>query len=112
MLDYEDQVLRYLQENFTVSNPDVANFKRTTAGLLDFLFLTFPVGCINDFQLNDILMSLGHQRYNYIIESVSERTEGKKDSKRTITTISKTLTSGWCLKSHFSLLPDVFEVSV
>ncbi|MGK4567834.1 hypothetical protein [Flavobacterium sp. 3HN19-14] len=110
MLDYEDQITDYLKENFTVSDADKANFKKTTNELLSFLFTTFPDGCISDFQLNQILIDLGYSRTTYIVETITERTEGRKKDKTTITTIHKHLTLGWCLKSHFNLKPDEFPI--
>lgn len=106
MFNYVEDITAFIAANFTPSDPDRANFKRTTEGLLAFLFATFPDGCISDYELADILIDLGYKRHLYTVDEVSF--QNTPDAE--ITTIDKTLVSGWCLRSEFNLEPDVFEV--
>jgi len=105
MLDYIDTIREFLIENFHPSNPEIANVKLTTDQLLGFLFQTFPDGCISDYDLNDILISLGYKRFTYVVESYSE--VEKDDS--TIYEVRKSLQVGWCLKSEFDLHTEEVE---
>jgi hypothetical protein len=106
MLDYPKKITEFIKANFTPSDPDRANFKRATDGLLGFLFTTFPDSCISDYELNDILLELGYQRHTWIKETTSF--EDNPDAE--ITTIDKTLVTGWCMLSDFNLEPDIFHV--
>lgn len=94
-------------ENFNPSDPDKSNFNGNTDELLQFLFKTFPVDCISDFQLNEILTDLGYKRFSYIVENTTESFEGKDDNRKSIFTIYKTLAHGWCLKSVLNLEPEI-----
>lgn len=105
MLDYEEQVKAFLKENFEPSEPNKSNFNKTTRELLGFLFETFPNGCISDYQLNEILLELGHQRHNYVSESIVE-IQNKKEKHFEI---RKQLASGWCLRSEFNLETEIIE---
>ena len=106
MLDYPEQITAFITANFTPSNPDRANFKRTTDGVLAFLFATFPDGCISDYELNDILLELGYVRHTWTRDDPTF--EDTPDAE--ITTINKALVSGWCMLSDLNLEPDVFHV--
>jgi len=108
MLNYPEQITAFITANFTPSDPDRANFKRTTDGVLTFLFATFPDGCISDYDLNDILLELGYERHTW----VNEHIEVTYVDEAEITTINKSLVSGWCLQSVFNLNPDIFEAPV
>lgn len=99
MLDYLETITEFINQNFEPSNPESANVKLNTDQLLDFLFRTFPVGCISDYDLNDILISLNYKRYSYVVETYKE--VGKKKEKRI--EVSKSLEVGWCLKTPFDL---------
>jgi len=99
MYDYPQQIEEFLQENFTPSVPENANVKLTTNKLLLFLFRTFPEGCINDYDLNEILLKLGYKRYTYTHE---EYIEVKKE-KAKVYEIHKEIVLGWCLKSELDL---------
>lgn len=105
MLDYIQTITEFLSENFKPSNPESANVKLNTDQLLDFLFRTFPNGCISDYDLNDILVSLNYKRHTYVVESFTE--VGKKKEKRI--EVSKSLEVGWCLKSEFDLRTSEVE---
>lgn len=87
MYDYPQQIEAFIAENFTVSNPEEANVKMSNADLLSFLFKVFPEGCINDYELNDIMKKLGYTRHTYTIVN-----EGQYE-----------IESGWCLKSELEL---------
>ncbi|EJG02281.1 hypothetical protein [Flavobacterium sp. F52] len=99
MLNYLVIIEEFLKENFEPSNPESSNVNFTTEQLLSFLFRTFPEGCISDYDLNDILISLNYRRFTYVVESY--HTVEKDDSE--IYEIRKQLTIGWCLKSPFDL---------
>lgn len=99
MLNYIEIVTEFINDNFQPSNPENANVKMSTEMLLGFLFKTFPVDCVSDYDLNEILVSLDYKRFTYVVE---EHTEvGKKDNKRI--EISKRIEIGWCLKSDLNL---------
>ena len=99
MLDYIDTITEFLKENFNPSNPESANVKLNTDQLLDFLFRTFPAGCITDYELNEILISLEYKRHTYVVETFKEI--GKKKDGRI--EVKKSLEVGWCLKTPFDL---------
>lgn len=99
MLDYIETIREFMIENFSPSTPENANLKLNTEQLLGFLFQTFPAGCISDYDLNDILISLGYKRFNYVVETYIEK--GRKNEK--YTEVHKSLEVGWCLKSPFDL---------
>lgn len=99
MLDYLETITKFLDDNFHPSNPDSANVKLNTDQLLNFIFRTFPVDCISDYDLNDILIDLGYKRYTYIVENYCEIEKG--ESK--IYEVKKSLEVGWCLKSDLDL---------
>lgn len=99
MLDYNDTITVFLKENFNPGTPENANVKLNTEQLLGFLFRTFPDDCISDYDLNDILISLGYYRYTYVVETYTE--VGKKKDKKI--EVKKSLEVGWCLKSNLDL---------
>ncbi len=106
MLDYEDQISDYLKANFSPSCPNKSNFNQTTRELLAFLFQTFPIDCISDYQLNEILLGLGYERHNVLIERTIECSDGKGKEKREYFRIEKMLTLSWCMRSPFNLEPE------
>lgn len=105
MLDYIETIKEFLIENFRSSNPESANVKLNTDQILNFLFRTFPAGCISDYDLNDILISLNYKRYTYVVESYHEI---ERDDS-TIYEIRKSLEVGWCLKTDLDLMPGEIE---
>lgn len=105
MLNYIDTITDFIRENFESSNPDNANVKMNTEQILDLLFRTFPVGCISDYELNDILIELGFNRFTYVVEFYDEFRK-KKEKKIQVT---KSLEVGWCLKSHLNLRTEEIE---
>ncbi|RZJ92025.1 MAG: hypothetical protein EOO20_03265 [Chryseobacterium sp.] len=107
MQNYSEQIVEYLEANFTPSDGDKANFKHTTASLLKFLWLTFPNGCISDFELNEILLELGYTREIWVEETPVELEERGK----VIHELHKTLITGWCLKSEFDLQKDSWVIT-
>nr|WP_322625653.1 hypothetical protein [uncultured Flavobacterium sp.] len=106
MNQYKTEIKDFIEAHFTESDPDRANFRRGTQDLLKFLWLTFPVDCISDYDLNQILSELGHTRHVWVQEFTT--TTEKED--RAVTTISKVMVNGWCLMSVFDLKDDVFTV--
>ncbi|MRX40586.1 hypothetical protein GJU43_14955 [Flavobacterium sp. LC2016-23] len=105
MLDYIETVTDFLIENFHPSNPESANIKLNTDQILNFLFRTFPAGCISDYDLNEILISLNYKRYTYVVESYCEIEKGES----TIYEIRKNLEVGWCLKTDLNLKSQEVE---
>lgn len=94
MYDYNEQIYEFVKQNFTPAYPDLANIKFTTAEFLGFLFDTFPKGCISDYELNEILLSLDFEPFTYSVERIS--IEKDEDGEKTITK-SYHLVSGWCM---------------
>lgn len=99
MYDYPDKIKAFISENFTPSTPERANVKLTTHQLLSFLFNAFPMDCITEYNLVEILEALGYTQALYVVETVHEH--GKGDNKKI--KIEKSLQLGWCLKSPFDL---------
>ena len=108
MYDYPTQIEDFIKENFEHSTPELANFKLTTQELLNFLFSVFPVDCISDYDLNDILLKLGYNRFTFVFEFKEVFFENKNEKIR----ISKSLKIGWCFKSHHDLTEIVKPVSI
>jgi hypothetical protein len=94
MFDYSEQIRDFIKLNFSPSSPDVSNFKVTSNELLNYLFNTFPNGCINDYELNDILLSLKYERLTYTVETITinEDKEGNKIENK-----HYHLVFGWCM---------------
>lgn len=106
MLNYIDDIAAYIAAHFTPSNPDVANFRHTTPGLLGFLFMAFPRDCISDYELDVIMNDLGYRRWQWLVEqTTSNGGEGEKETF----TISKTLVTGWCLHTEFDLRDETID---
>jgi hypothetical protein len=105
MLDYIETITEFIIDNFKPSTPESANVKLNTDQLLDFLFRTFPDGCISDYDLNDILISLNYKRYTYVVEYFKE--VGKKKDARI--EVKKSLEVGWCLKTDLDLHTEEIE---
>jgi len=91
MYDYKKQIEEFISQNFEVANPDECNFKMSSIDFLNFIFLTFPDGCISDYELNEIMLKLGFKRHTYTVEYVE--IVKKVETKR------YELTSGWCMNS-------------
>lgn len=84
MYDFKKQIAVFIEANFKNSTPEDANFKVTSTELLNFLFNTFPKGCIDDYDLNEIMTKLKYTRHNYI---------GKDNNDK------ECLKSSWCMHS-------------
>lgn len=96
MFDYTNEIRNFIKLNFEPTYPDLANVKYTTDEFLAFLFLVFPVDCISDYELNDILLSLDYERHIYNIEHLSIK-KGKYDDDEDEISKSYILVSGWCM---------------
>jgi len=99
ILDYPEQIKTYLQAHFAPSDPDRANFRKSTAELLGFLFLAFPPGCISDYDLVEIMNDLGYDIHQWVHETFETEGEGKNS----MITAKRELRTGWCLSSEFDL---------
>jgi len=95
MYDYPTQITAFISENFKPSTPEEANVKITNKELLQLLFNTFPVDCISDYELNDILKELGYIPFTYVSEKLEDGITKKE------------LTIGWCMTSslNFTVTP-------
>ena len=96
MFDYKEQIRDFLKLNFSPSIPEVSNFKVTSNELLGYLFQMFPFNCIDDYDLNDILLRLDYERFAYTNQIVHNA--GSENE-----TITKNMVFGWCM---FSKLLD------
>lgn len=105
MYGYEIKIKAFIQNNFEPSTPENANMKLKTSQLLCFLWNTFPVDCISDYELVEILEDLGYKEALYVVEHSTKR----KADKRKFIEIRKSLELGWCLKSHFDLRTETIE---
>ena len=84
MYNFKEQIAAFIEDNFKNSTPEDANFKVTSAELLKFLFNTFPAGCIDDYELNEIMTKLKYTRHSYIAKGDDDK---------------EFLTSSWCMYS-------------
>lgn len=87
MYDYYDKIKAFISTNFTPATPDTANVKLTTNSLLNFLWNAFPMGCITEYNLVEILENLGYSQTMYVVTN--------PDSTK------KQLTLGWCFETPF-----------
>ena len=55
MLGYTEKIKQFIEENFAPGNPEVSEHWFTTPQILAILFTGFPDGCIDDYELNEIL---------------------------------------------------------
>ena len=97
MFDYPAEIYEFIKQNFEPTYPDLANAKFTTDEFLGFLFQVFPVGCITDYELNEILISLDYERFTYTLQRISF---DKDEDGEKIPVISHHLVSGWCMFSQ------------
>jgi hypothetical protein len=104
MLDYDDQVKKYLEKHFRPGTGDRANLQFTTNQLLGFLWDAFPRNCISDFELDEIMIELGYERQQWVEEHYTEMGEGKDQ----VTKVSKSLVTGWCLVSDHDLREEEY----
>lgn len=65
MYQFDEKIKKFLQENFEPATTETADFKFTNIGLLEHLFTVFPKDCISDFELYDILLSIGYEIKSY-----------------------------------------------
>lgn len=84
MLEYKSKIKAFVGANFKpAATKEEAHYSYTTQQLLTLLFDTFPKDCIDEFDLFDILTSLGFS--SYLVE--------KKNDKKV-----KKLYTTWALK--------------
>ncbi|KAA5532799.1 hypothetical protein [Paenimyroides baculatum] len=105
MYGYEIKIKEFIKNNFEPSTPENANMKMKTSQLLFFLWNTFPVDCISDYELVLILEELGYKETMYVVENSTKR----KAENRKYIEIQKGLELGWCLKSPFDLRTETIE---
>ena len=63
MIDFTPQITAFFKENFKPSTLDKATHKLTSQDLLEFLFNVFPKDCIDDYELNTILIGLQYKPF-------------------------------------------------
>lgn len=61
MIDKVPEIKAFLKTHFEPGSLDDFTLIKTTGALLELLFDVFPRGCIDPFDLYDILTSLGYQ---------------------------------------------------
>jgi hypothetical protein len=99
MYDYKKQIKDFINEHFSPATATAANIKMNTDQLLSFIFTTFPNGCISDYDLNEILISLGYTRTTYTVAIPIAQTNEEKD-KNSPVQFAQQLCTGWCLISY------------
>lgn len=99
MYDYITQISEFLKEHFVpADNAETANTRFTSDQLLNFLFKTFPEGCITDYELNDLMLKLNYKRETYTI--ATEITQSKKEKEENAPIqFTYALCTGWCMVS-------------
>lgn len=95
MYDYKEQIKDFIAEHFSPATATLANVKMDTDQLLSFIFTTFPNGCISDYDLNEILISLGYKRTTYTIAIPVAKTKEEEEKNLPIK-FTQQLCSGWC----------------
>lgn len=85
MYQFDDKIKKFLQENFEPGTTETANFKYTNAELLEHLFQVFPKDCISDFELYDILLSIGYEIKSYTNDDEENRLVWCLKSKNKLT---------------------------
>lgn len=63
MIDFTSQITSFLRENFKPSTVEKAKYKFSSAEVLDILFDTYPVNCIDAYDLNQIMESLDYKPF-------------------------------------------------
>jgi hypothetical protein len=99
MYDYVSQITDFIKQNFApAENAQEANTRMSSEELLSFLFVTFPYGCISDYELNEIMLKLHYKRETYTIANVVSRS--KKEIENDVpVTYTYELCTGWCMNS-------------
>ena len=98
MYDYKEKIRDFILTNFLPAYPEMANLKMTSTQFLGFIFNTFPLDCISDYDLNDIMESLGYTRFTYTVSTPIAQSEKDKKENKPVE-YSHELHSGWCLVS-------------
>lgn len=100
MFDYVNQISDFINKGFVPAEPELANVKYTSKELLHFLFETFPNGCINEYELNELLVNLKFKRSLHSVEYevLVENEEGKEVSEKRYN-----LKNVWCM--YTDLIP-------
>lgn len=99
MYNYVFQISNFLQEHFVpADNAEQSNTRLTSEELLNFLFQTFPNGCISDYELNEIMLKLHYKRETYTLSIPIEQTKTEKESNAPIK-YTYELCTGWCMNS-------------
>ena len=91
MFDYKEKIRDFILLNFEASTPEECNCKMNSIDFLNFIFQTFPDGCISDYDLNEVLIKLGFSRYTYTIEII--------EFVKKVETKRYELQSAWCMNS-------------
>ena len=88
MIEKTQEIKNFLSKHFCPGTEDNYTFYKNNHGVLNMLFDVFPEGCIDDYELHEIMMSLG---YTPVKISKTEKVEKKKDKV--------IIGFYWCLKS-------------
>lgn len=99
MYDYVSQISEFIKQNFVpAENAEQANTRFSTDQLMEFLFQTFPEGCISDYELNDIMLKLQYKRETYTIATAVPRSK-KEIEENVPEKFNYELCTGWCMNS-------------
>jgi hypothetical protein len=99
MYDYPELIKNFIQQNFVPATELTVNYRVTSRELLNFLFSVFPDGCIDDYDLNLIMHSLGYEPKVYYIEHTTELVVEGETKKQT----ERQLHTGWFLFSELKI---------
>lgn len=99
MYDYVSQISEFIKQNFVpAENAEQSNTRFSTDQLMEFLFQTFPEGCISDYELNDIMLNLQYKRETYTIATAVPRSK-KQIEENVPEKFTYALCTGWCMNS-------------
>jgi hypothetical protein len=99
MYDYVSQISDFIKQNFApAENAQEANTRMSSEELLSFLFVTFPSGCISDYELNEIMLKLQYKRETYTIATAIPRSK-KQIEENVPEKFNYELCTGWCMNS-------------
>lgn len=99
MYNYVSKISEFLKEHFVpADNAETANTRFTSYQLLNFLFNTFPEGCITDYELNDLMLKLDYKRDTYTVATEIIQTKEEKEANAPIQ-YNYDLCTGWCMVS-------------
>lgn len=63
MIDKTQEIKAFIKKHYSPGTPETSppELQLTTNALLSLLFQTFPIGCVDDYDLAEILKQLGYE---------------------------------------------------